>query len=460
MPGLRTPIRRGTAWTLAGLAIPIILAVSAPAPADFQLQPAGPTPAVEVDAASRAIPEVDRAIKAFEAREFDASLKLLVEAVKNHPDLPPANVIFARLAFAGHQPGLIRPALERAAIEAPGHPEVYILFGNVALLEGRTTDAAVHFEKAGNLAATGGWPPARRQRFELFRDQGVALVAEARGDPRGASAALARWLAQEPANARARQRLGKALFQIGQVDEARKELERAAKDDPALEPPAVSLGWLYARSGDPKKAGEWMDYAVKAAPNSVATRMGVAAWLLEQGRGDEAKAQAEAASKLDPDSAEARRLVGLAARQRKDLAEAERAFADLAARSPGDARARNQLALVLAEQADESKRRRALELAELSVRLDPKGVDALSTLGTVYYHLHRLDDADTVLQAVIASGQGSSDTAYTLARVRADRGHPDAAPALLKTALDAPGLFIARKDARQWLDRLVASPPK
>ena len=80
----------------------------------------------------------------------------------------------------------------------------------------------------------------------------------------------------------------------------------------------------------------------------------MAAWLLEQGRGDEAKVQAEAAAKLDPNSAEAKRLVGLVARQRKDLAEAERAFSDLSARSPGDARARNQLAMVLAEQSDEA----------------------------------------------------------------------------------------------------------
>ena len=96
-----------------------------------------------------------------------------------------------------------------------------------------------------------------------------------------------------------------------------------------------------------------------------------------------------------------------------------------------------------------------LELAELSVRQEPNSADSATTLGTVYYHLHRLDEAEKVLQAVVDSGQGSSDTAYALARVKWDRGHPEGAPGLLKTALSAPGLFICRADAREWLDRLA-----
>jgi hypothetical protein len=60
-----------------------------------------------------------------------------------------------------------------------------------------------------------------------------------------------------------------------------------------------------------------------------------------------------------------------------------------------------------------------------------------------------------VLQAVVGSSQGNSDAAYVLAHVRANCGHPDAAPALLKLALDAPGVFVFRRDAQEWLDRLT-----
>lgn len=145
---------------------------------------------------------------------------------------------------------------------------------------------------------------------------------------------------------------------------------------------------------------------------------------------------------------------------RKDFAKSELIFQALADQSPGDVLLRNQLALVLAEQADQTKGRRALELAELSVRQDPEGPDTLATLAHVYYRLQRTEDAEKVLQAIVESGQASSDAAYTLARVKADQGNPEVALALIRTALAAPGLFIHRDDARQWLDRLEASSKK
>jgi tetratricopeptide (TPR) repeat protein len=231
-------------------------------------------------------------------------------------------------------------------------------------------------------------------------------------------------------------------------------LKRAAEKDGTLEP-AITMGLLYTLAADVKKAGEWMDYAVKIAPESAAVRIGRAAWLLEQGRVDEAQDQAAAAAKVDPPPGGARRLLGLAARARKDLARAETIFQALAQESPDDAWVRSQLALVLAEQSDQGKRRRALELAEVLVRQAPNNPDAVATLGTVYYRLRRLDEAEKVLQAVVDSGRGSSDTAYVLARVKSDRGHAEAAPALLKAALAAPGYFVFRDEARQWLDRLA-----
>ena len=220
------------------------------------------------------------------------------------------------------------------------------------------------------------------------------------------------------------------------------------------------MGLLHARAGDSKKAGEWMEYAVQAAPGSPLAQLALASWMLEQGRADLAQAHADLAFQLDPKSSDARRLLGLVARVRRDFAKSELIFQVLADQSPGDVSLRNQLALVLAEQADQGKGRRALELVELSVRQDPEGPDTLATLADVYYRLQRLDDAEKLLQTVVDSGQASSDTAFTLALVKASRGHPEVALTLLKAALAAPGLFIHRDDARQWLDRLESSARK
>jgi autotransporter-associated beta strand protein len=241
---------------------------------------------------------------------------------------------------------------------------------------GSTTEAG---ETAGGIAVSGRWTPEQRGGFDLLCHQGNASVALGRGDWKAAQTALDGWLKLEPANALARQRLGKALFHLGQRDAACRELERAAKDDASLEPAAVTMGWLYTKAGDQKKAEEWLDYAVKSSPASPAARIGLTTWLLEQGRAEEAQAHADAGARLDPQSQGARRLLALAARARKDFASSELILQALVRESPGNAWARNQLALVLVEQADPAKQRTALELAELSVRQEPNSPDSASS---------------------------------------------------------------------------------
>ncbi len=199
------------------------------------------------------------------------------------------------------------------------HPEVFILFGNLALAENRATDAAVHFEKAKALAAGEALDDRAAESLGApVRPGQCAIGGEAwRLEDRACgSGTLA---VDEPANAEARQRLGKALFGLGEYEVAYAELQRAAKENASLEPAAITMGWLFTRAGNVKKGEEWMDYGAKTAPDSLAVQIGVAAWLIEQGRPEQAASHAESASKLDPKSNEVKRLLGVAARQRKDL---------------------------------------------------------------------------------------------------------------------------------------------
>jgi tetratricopeptide (TPR) repeat protein len=451
---LRRPV-----WRACGLAVLAALAVVPTARAGTVVLPLewvekNGIPGAEGAAAQGPV-ELDQATKSFQAGDFETCLKQLGQAVLAHPDLPPAHALFAELASRNNQLALMRPALERAFGEDPAHPQVFVLFGDLALREGRWTDAALHFEKATALASTPRWTSPKRDHFERLCLRARAAVAEGRGDWKAAKSALDDRLKLEPADAPARQRLGKALFRLDQWDAAYRELERAAREDATLEPAAISMAWLYTAAGDIKKAEEWLDYAVKSAPDSLGVRIGRASWLLEQGRVEDARAEGEAAARIDPRSRDARRLVGLAARARNDLAGAQTILEALDRESPGDAWTSNQLAVVLAEQADDAQRRRALELAEGLVRRAPNDADALATLGTVCYRLHRLEEAEKLLQTVLASGRASSETAYILARVHVDRGHPEAAPALLDAALSTPGIFVFRNDARQWRNRLA-----
>jgi tetratricopeptide (TPR) repeat protein len=402
---------------------------------------------------------LDRAVASFALDDYESCPKQLSEAALADAALPPAPMAFAEPAIPKDSVNLVRPALERAVKDVPDHPEVYLLFGELAVRDGRWADAELHLARARELAAADRWAGEPRRGFERQRLQGEARIAEARGDWKAARAALEDGLKLDPNDAATRQRLGRALFHLARHDAAYQELQRAARDDVSrwLEPPAIAMGWLYQESGDSAKAGEWMEYAVRAAPDSALARLGVAAWLLDQNRAEEARTHAVEAAQLDPRSVAARRLLGLAERASHHLDRAREIDQVLAREAPEDPWVCNELALVLAEQPDDARHREALELAERNARRAPGSAEALATLGRVYHRLGRLDEADAVLQAVVASGHASSDALYTLARVRADRGRAGDAPALLKAALAAPGLFVARDQARRWLERLDAA---
>jgi tetratricopeptide (TPR) repeat protein len=402
---------------------------------------------------------LNRAVASFDQGEYDACLKDLGEALRADAALPPAPMLFAKLALQKDRLNLVRPALERAVGANADHPELYLLFGELAVREARWTDAALHFARARGLAAADRWAGEPRRGYDRRRLQGEAQIAEGRSDWKAAKAASEEGLKLDPNDATIRQRMGRALFHMGQYEAAYQELERAARVDGshALEPPAIVMGRLYHEAGDLAKAGEWMTYAVQAAPDSVPARLCLADWLLGQGRAVEARPHAAEAARLDSRSTAVRRLLGLIERVTNQLDRAREIFESLAREMPDNLWVGNQLALVLADQADDAMRRRALELAERNVRRAPGSAEVLTTLGLVYHRLRRLDEADAVLQAVVDGGQASSDTLYTLARVRADRGRAGEVPAMLEAALAAPGFFAARDQARQWLGRLTAA---
>ena len=108
-------------------------------------------------------------------------------------------------------------------------------------------------------------------------------------------------------------------------------------------------------------------------------------WALETEQLPEAEKQATAALQIDPKSLDAKILCGVIALFKKDFAGAERYFEAAHLQSPRNFAATNNLALVLIEQKDEAKKRRALEYAQNNVQQNPKSAEAASTYGWVLY---------------------------------------------------------------------------
>jgi tetratricopeptide (TPR) repeat protein len=404
--------------------------------------------------------EVDRAITCFEQGDPNGCLEHLKAAVRANPTFSPARVLLGKLYLLHDQVAPGRAELERAAVEGPPHPDLHLVFGYLALDDARLTDAWLQFEKAASLATASGMSAEGWQGWQARVQAGLAAVAERRLDWPAAVSALEAWLKAEPNSARALYRLGQAVYRLGRYEKAFDYLRRACEADPALEPAAATMGRLYTETGNLEKAAEWFKYGLDIAPKDPRVRIAYAAWLLDRGEPlADAQRQADAAAQLGSKSPELRLLQGLIAWQAGRFADAERLFLVLHDESPSNFEAMNYLALALAEQDDAAKRQRGLELAEINARLHPNSGEALTTLGWVNHRLGRRKLAEQTLRAAIPTGSAIPETLYYLARLlEGQSGDAEEIKRYLRLALDAPGRFAFRKNAREQLDRLQGKP--
>jgi tetratricopeptide (TPR) repeat protein len=433
-----------------GLAVGFCLLLTATASAQPATEPPVGASVPSVDD----IPEVKDAVARFRERDFDGALKKLEDAVKANADLPPAQIMMAQLFAQANIPGGVRNALERAVLASKNDPEAYVILGDFALREGRVTEADLLYGKARtHLEAFN----ASKKRKEILQPRvigGLAAVAEARTDWAEAQKLLSEWLKLEPRNAGVMERLARAMFQQKDAAGCLEMLKKAKEADNNMLTPEARLAQFYEAHPDHDNAKLWMDKALQKSPNDLRTLLVAGEWALQTGQIDKAKQYSSEALKAGPQSLEAKVLRGVVALFQGDVKDAEMWFENAALQSPGTFAATNNLALALAEQTDESKKRRALEYAERNVRLFNRVAEAWSTYGWVLYKLGQLDEAEQALKQAASAGQLSADTAYFIAVVSTERGQREQAKSLLKMALDTKRPFSKQQDALMLYERL------
>ena len=431
---------------LAGLGPFLSSACADPVAADVLDAPATP---------EQAIPEVTEAVERFKQQDFGGALDLLKKAAGQNADLPPAQIVMAQLFSQANQGNAVRVSLERAVVEAPEDPEAYVIMGDIAMAQGRVTEASLLYDKAQALLANFTKSDRRKAILDARNMSGLAAVAEARGDWETAEKRLTAWQKLDPKNAVCLQRLARARFQQRSPGDALKLLREAATLDENVLTPEAQLARFYHEFGDQKNAQIWIDGAIKVAPKDVRTRLVAAQWYLETNQLEKASKEAQEATQLDPKSLEAKLFRGVVALFLKDYKSAETYFEQAHLQSPGNFAASNNLALALIEQDDDQKRRRALEYATANARQNPRATEALSTYGWVQYKLGNVDEADRVLQGAAGTGTLSPDTAYYLAVVSAEKGRKEQAVQLLNAALNTTQPFSQRQEAQVLLDQLT-----
>jgi tetratricopeptide (TPR) repeat protein len=197
-------------------------------------------------------------------------------------------------------------------------------------------------------------------------------------------------VAKQPANGRAHNNLGKAVFASGQPEEALPHYLEAIRLQPAVPEPYYNLGLALARLGRPTEAMARYEEALRLQPAYPEAHNNLGNVLLAAGRLDEAGVHYEEAVRLKPGFAEAHGNLANVRLEQGRGAEAIRHGEEAVRLDPRAAASRYNLgnALALAGRLPE-----ALVQYEEALRLKPDYADVANNLGNVLIELGRLPEA-------------------------------------------------------------------
>ncbi|WP_417851055.1 tetratricopeptide repeat protein [Thalassoglobus sp.] len=405
-------------------------------------------------------PELKLAIEHFRAGKIDAAFAAFGQARSSLPHLPPPEVMISRLLIASQKFEPVNGLLERAILDTPQSPVVALAFGEFALATGRNADAQLHFERvldlyeieeSSDLSANNKAPA----KILAAVYSGLAVIAERRLRWDQAQALLQKSQELAPKDTRLVLRKAHALFQQEQYQQATEELQRAVEIDANLPPAELTVGTWYVAAKKFDSATESFETALQQSPEDFRVISTATTYFLERGAFTRAEEVLNSSPSEEHSTRRFQMLRGNVARGAGDLNTAESCFENLLAEAPADIEAANQLAAVLAEQDEQSKRQRALQLAEVNFRQLPRSAELRATLGWALFQLERLDLAEQVFQPLNSGSTISPDAAYYYGRFLEARQQTEQAGRLYATAMQAQGVFIHRADCEQRVKSLL-----
>jgi len=304
-----------------------------------------------------------------------------------------------------------KEAEDALTASVPGSPDYTYgeyLLGLLADKEGRSAEAAQHFERALTSDPAFGHAAAKL---------GTALLAL--DDPQHARDAFARAVEREPASAELHLGLGRALLAIGDVPGARTSFERVVAIDPNLAAGRNNLGFVLERLGDRTRAETEYRAALALDPDMVIAHRNLASALAADGNLAESRSNYERTVALEPDETPARiELAGVCQKQ-GDLDCAETHLREAARLAPDDAQVLSTLGAVLEQRGRGDEARK---LYERAVALEPDHRGARNALGTLLAREGRFDEAAPQFERVLRSDPNNVDAHSNLGAVYAAQG--------------------------------------
>jgi tetratricopeptide (TPR) repeat protein len=419
----------GAVFGLAGACFLSLTTESAADPIRFP----GLTPALSPDF----VKAVDL-LRAGRLTEADSAFQHILDA---HPDQVYAALGHAQVAVDENQLDQADSAVMLVLAKQPNMPEAHNMKGLVLTLRKQHDSARREFTRAIELEPKYVTPRlflAAMSFDDKHYDQAIGEYQElTRVAPRFAAGYLGE---------------AQALVMAGKAPEAYLALESWKKADPANGLPFEVIANLRIVNGDIPHAIDELKNGLTAHPDDVRLRAQLGSAYGALGDVRSAEAAYKAALVAEPTNAEA--LIGMGDLSAR-AGQTDQALTDYRAALKGDpnsAIAANNIAWLLAD--DGRQLDEALRLALLATKVDPTYVDAVDTLGWVYYRKGDFPSAVTTLRKAKAMAPTRLDVAGRLGLALAKTGSRVEAIAELKRALSAPPPVWNRADIEHALAEL------
>jgi predicted Zn-dependent protease len=360
------------------------------------------------------------------------------------PDLPHPDIVTANVFFGAGRPVEGQQLLESLATVEPDRFDLRLAFCNRAIIEKRWFDAAMHASAAEKSEIPQNWSDAKQKSAKLELGFLEAVCNEGRSDFAQARDEFRKVFDGSAAAGELRRISAfgfiRCSIREGEFDACEKVCETICAEKLVDNSAQLLMAEYCEREGNAEKAEAYYKMAVAAKDKRTdVARIKYSRWLVWNNR--PAQVVEILKDKTSDEALERERqfIAGLVARMEGRQAEAKKILLKLHQQDPTAFAVSNHLALVLADDVDESSRVRATQIAESNARNHQNSSEAWSTLGWIQYRMGDIQRAQESMRIASTKGPATRDAVQYMATILRKAGDSKRATQLEQIAATMSG---------------------
>lgn len=390
-------------------------------------------------------------VNAFVDGDGEKVISLIKAQKQTDPLYPPTELIVAAMQFAVNNGAVGRQTLEKAALENPEYPGIFIAFARLAINENRQSDSLALLEKAKRLVDSGSWSEVENQHFQERYLDSLADVMMRYEKWNEANAILNQLEQISSGKPKTLVRQAEIAYRQQDADRSLRLLSqfssKMADEGTESRRPELMLATWFNRDGKTDEAQKWVELANENYPDDVDVMAEYADWMVGRERYADARIAIERIVKAKGETVATKFIKGKIAFAQGGYGLAEAHFSELSLREPGNFELANLWALSLIESRDQEKRQKALQVAQRNVQVQPNNGVALGILGWVFYKLGDPNQAQNWLNRAAQTRVNSPEISYFVATILSEQGQTAQAKQIIDAAVKHQGVFLYREPA-------------